>query len=187
MTESEALDELRSFLTASSRGHEADALQHLEFAGAPGSAEYADHRALAFVHQWCFLIEQPQDDASALRELIGEPISMRLPDGRELTEFAEIAAWHDATSHAVAVTTHTITDFKLVQPEAGRYDVALDFAWQGITSEDQAMTARTHHEWTLTDADERFPRLAAFAVHVVQPFAPATAVDALNDLRSVAS
>jgi hypothetical protein len=75
-----------------------------------------------------------------------------------------------------------------VQTEAGRYDVALDFAWQGITSEDQAMTARTHHEWTLTDAaDERFPRLAAFAVHVVQPFAPATAVDALEDLLSVAS
>ena len=186
MTETEALAELRSFLTASSRGHEADALQHLEFAGAPGSADYAEQRALAFVHQWCLLIEQPPEGTAELRELIGEPVSMRVADGRELTDFAEIAAWHDVTSHAVAVTTHTITDFKLVQPEAGRYDVAVDFAWQGITSEDQAMTARTHHEWRLTDADERFPRLTAFAVQVTQPFAPTTAEDALADLRSVA-
>jgi hypothetical protein len=185
--ETEALAELRSSLIASTAGHAADALQHLEFAGAPGDAEYAEHRALAFVHQWCLLIEQPPEDDAELRELIGDPVSMRLSDGCKLTDFAEIASWHDGTSHAMSVATHTITGFKLIEIETGRHDVAIDFAWQGITPDDQPMTARTHHEWTLTDAeDDRFPRLASFAVTIVQPFAPATAVDALADLRSVA-
>lgn len=69
--------------------------------------------------------------------------------------------------------------------DAGRYLVEIDFAWQGVSPQGQAMTARTHHEWTHADADERFPRLASFAVSLVQPFAPATAQDALTDLRSV--
>ena len=186
-SEAEALAELRSALIASSVEHGAIALRHLELAGAPGSAAHAEHRALAFVYQWCFLLERPTDDVAAVREIVSDPISIRLPDGRELTEFEQVAAWHEATSHAVAVTTHTVVDFKLAEPEAGCYDVTLDFVWQGITSEDQAMTARTHHEWTLTDAGERFPRLASFVVSAVRPFAPSTAVDALADLRSVAT
>jgi hypothetical protein len=187
MNETQALDEMRGALIASSTGHEAEALRLLELAGAPGDAEYAEHRALAFVYQWCFLIEQPPSDPAALRELIGEPVKMRLSEGGELTTFDEIARWHDATSHAVAVTTHTLVGFELSQPTAGRYDVTVDFAWQGITSADQAMRARTHHEWTLADADERFPRLTSFVVTAVEPFAPVTAVAALEDLRSVTS
>ncbi|HTJ72743.1 MAG TPA: hypothetical protein VL551_34710 [Actinospica sp.] len=182
-TEAEALAELHGALIASTAGHAAAARRHLELAGAPGGAGYAEHRALAFVHQWCFLIEEPPTDPALLRELIGDPVSMRMSDGRVLTEYAEIATWHDATANAVETTTHTLVEWKLTRPEPGRYDVALDFAWQGITAARQPMTARTHHEWTLTDADEHFPRLASFVVTAVRPFAPATAVDALADLR----
>ncbi|MGA5818027.1 hypothetical protein ACPC54_09230 [Kitasatospora sp. NPDC094028] len=186
-----ALAELRAVLTESSTGHEAAALRHLELAGAPGTDAYARHRALAFVHQWCLLIERPSDQ-SLLRELIGTPVSLRLSDGRELTGFEEIAVWHDATAHATDVTSHTITGWKLSQPEAeraeraerGRYDLAIDFAWQGISPTGQPMTARTHHAWSLTEDGTRFPRLHSFVPNVLQPFAPATAVDALADLQA---
>ncbi|WP_414169238.1 hypothetical protein ACMATS_25830 [Streptoverticillium reticulum] len=184
--ESRALAELRGALTESSVGHQANALRHLELATAAstGTDAYAEHRALAFVHQWCFLIEQPPTDPAPLQELIGTPVSLRLSDGRELTTFAEISAWHDATAHAMDVTSHTIIGWKLSQPVSGRYDLAIDFAWQGISPTGQPMTARTHHEWSLNEDGTRLPRLASFVSSLLQPFAPATATDALADLCS---
>ncbi|KJS61836.1 hypothetical protein [Streptomyces rubellomurinus] len=110
------------------------------------------------------------------------------PEARALAELraalTESGAWHDATARAMDVTSHTITGWKLSRPVADRYDLAIDFAWQGINPTGRPMTARTHHAWSLTEDGTGFPRLRSFVSTVLRPFAPATAAEALADLRS---
>ncbi|QHA03630.1 hypothetical protein GQF42_10445 [Streptomyces broussonetiae] len=85
----------------SGAGHETGVRERLERAEAPGT----EHRALAFVHQWCFPIEQPPAESAPLRRLVGDPVGLRPADGRELTDFDEIAPWHDATADVMDRST----------------------------------------------------------------------------------
>jgi hypothetical protein len=48
------------------------------------------------------------------------------------------------------------------------------------------MTARTRHDWTLTETGERFLRLSRFHVTAIEPFTPVPAEEALRHLRTAA-
>jgi hypothetical protein len=62
----------------------------------------------------------------------------------------------------------------------------MDFDWEGVSVAGQPMTARTHHDWTLTETGERFLRLNRFHVTAIEPFTPVSAEEALAHLRAAA-
>ncbi|MGW1195761.1 hypothetical protein ACWD4B_07855 [Streptomyces sp. NPDC002536] len=163
MTEPTALDRLRTSLTDASN----------------------ENRVRAFLHHWLLLLEQPAPDAEPLRELIADDLEMTLSDGRVLRTFDEVAAWYAGARDLVDISIHRIVDL-VVTPAPGGvgYDLAMDFAWQGIAKNGQPMTARTRHRWTLTETGERFLRLSRFAVSALEPFTPVTADEALAAFRA---
>lgn len=144
------------------------------------------HRALAFAHQWCALLEAPDADTSQVTELIDAQTRLTASDGRTISGVEEIETWFATTAGAVEHTAHTITGFHVEPGHGEEIHVALDFAWQGLTAAQQAMRARTHHDWTLIDGPGRFPVLRAFRVEIVEPFAPTSQEDALAFLREAA-
>lgn len=163
MNEPTALDQLRTSLTGASN----------------------ENRVRAFLHHWLSLLEQPAPDAEPLRELIADDLEMTLSDGRVLHTFDEAASWYAGARDLVDISIHRIVDL-VVTPGSGvgSYDLAMDFAWQGIAKTGQPMTARTRHRCTLTDTGERFLRLSRFAVTALEPFPPVTADEALVSFRS---
>lgn len=183
------MNALRDALVEVAGEHIALVEEHLAaaalLAGSTQRAEYLTHRALAFAHQWCALLESPGADASRVTELVDGQTRLSASDGRTITGVDEIATWFTQTANAVKYTAHTITDYQIGEGRSGQVNVSLDFAWQGLTQDRQAMRARTHHEWILVDRAERFPVLRGFHVTLVEPFSPTTNEEALAFLASV--
>ncbi|MGF1426174.1 hypothetical protein [Kitasatospora sp. LaBMicrA B282] len=151
----------------------------LSYQDRPFTDALTENRVLAFVHYWCSLLEQPQDNAEVLRELLHPELAMTLPDGRVLHTFDEVAAWYAQAGELVEVSTHHLIDPQVTPGKDGDHRLTVEFAWEGITRTGQPMTARTRHDWTLTDTGERYPRLKRFHVTTLEPFTPATAEQAL--------
>lgn len=147
--------------------------------------DYLEHCALAFAHQWCALLEAPGSDQAQVSELIDDQTELSASDGRIISGVDEIVAWFEATACAVEHTAHTITGLRVEGGPDDEIRVTLDFAWQGLTATQQAMRARTHHEWTLVDRPARLPVLRTFHVDIVEPFTPTTEEDALAFLEDV--
>ncbi|MEU9118492.1 nuclear transport factor 2 family protein [Streptomyces sp. NPDC048506] len=154
-------------------------LQVLSRQDKPFTDALAENRVLAFVHYWCSLLEQPAASAEALRELLHPELAMALPDSRVLHTFDEVAAWYAQAGELVDVSTHHLIDPVITPGEDGDHRITVDFAWEGITRTGQPMTARTRHDWTLTDTGERYLRLKRFHVTALEPFTPVTAEEAL--------
>jgi hypothetical protein len=143
------------------------------------TAAAGENRARAFLYRWLELLERTAGDAEPLRELLADDLTMTLPDGRALHSYEEVAAWYAGTREAVQLSLHHVRELT-VTPGPGRtYDLAIDFDWQGIAKDGRPMTARTRHQWTLTDTDEPHLRLSRFAVTAVEPFTPVPAAQAL--------
>lgn len=142
-----------------------------------------EHRVLAFVYAWVHLIEPPAKDSARILELVTDDAVLHLSDGSAAETPEQIAQWYTRTAGAVEASAHRVEHLEASRAADGTLRAAIDFAWQGIAAGDQAMTARTHHEWTLVDDGGPLPRLREFRVTAVEPFAPATAEDALADFR----
>ncbi|WP_316759400.1 hypothetical protein [Streptomyces herbicida] len=104
---------------------------------------------------------------------------MTLSDGRVLHTFDEVAAWHAQAGELVDLSTHHLIEPVITHGEDGGHRITVNFTWEGITRTGQPMTARTRHDWTLTDTGERYLRLKHFHVAVLDPFTPVTAEEAL--------
>ncbi|MDP5225700.1 MULTISPECIES: PadR family transcriptional regulator [Arthrobacter] len=143
------------------------------------------HRAEAFAHQWCALLESPGMDPACVVELIDAETTLSSSDGRRISGVEDICAWFAATATAVAQAAHSITAFHAEERDPGRVHVTLEFAWQGLAEAGQAMRARTRHEWTLQEGPGRLPVLRRFRVEILEPFAPASVEQVLASLRSV--
>ncbi|MFJ9847603.1 hypothetical protein ACIRYZ_45745 [Kitasatospora sp. NPDC101155] len=153
--------------------------QILSYQDRPFADALAENRVLAFVHYWLSLLEQPADSAEVLRELLHPELAMTLSDGRVLHTFGEVAAWYAQAGELVDLSTHHLIHPQITPGEDGDHRLTVEFAWEGITRTGQPMTARTRHDWTLTDTGERYLRLKRFHVTALEPFTPVTAEDAL--------
>ncbi|MFJ9968799.1 hypothetical protein [Streptomyces avermitilis] len=158
--------------------------QVLSYHEAPLREAYGENRVLSFVHYWLSLLEQPADTAEPLRELIADDLAMTLSDGRVLHTFDEVAAWYADTGKLVDISTHHISDLTITPGPGHSYRVTMDFDWEGINRSGQPMTARTRHDWTLTDTDGRYLRLSRFAVTTLNAFTPVTATEALHHFEA---
>jgi hypothetical protein len=153
--------------------------QILNYQETPLLETYTEHRVLAFLHYWLSLLEQPAADAEPLRELLDAELAMILSDGRILRTFDDVAAWYAGAGELVAMSTHHVIDRTITPGTDNSHDLAVSFAWEGITREGQPMTARTRHHWALAETGERYLRLRRFAVTILDPFTPVTAQQAL--------
>jgi len=152
--------------------------QILNYQETPLMETYTEHRVLAFLHYWLSLLEQPAD-AEPLRELLDADLAMTLSDGRILHTFDDVAAWYAGAGELVDMSTHHVIDRTITPGTDNSHDLAVNFAWEGITREGQPMTARTRHHWTLAETGERYLHLRRFAVTILDPFTPVTAQQAL--------
>jgi hypothetical protein len=153
--------------------------QILDRQDTPLSETYTEHRVLAFLHYWLSLLERPAADAEPLRELLDADLDMTLSDGRILHTFDDVAAWYAGAGELVDISTHHVINRTITPGRDDRHDLAVNFAWEGVTRQGRAMTARTRHHWTLAETGERYLRLRRFAVTILDPFTPVTAQQAL--------
>ena len=134
---------------------------------------YAANRLSSLVHYYLAVIEHPGRDPEPMRELLAEGFSLNFSSGA-ITDFDGFAAWLAGPGSQVVASTHRISNLThetLAEDE--RYRLSVDFDWEGILPDGTIMTARTRHDWTVSnDVTERFARIESVDVEVLEPFAP---------------
>jgi len=54
-----------------------------------------------------------------------------------------------------------------------QYEMEVDLVWRGVTKDDQAVKATTHHEWLVVDdPNERFARIKTAKITQVDALSP---------------
>jgi len=138
------------------------------------SDAYGQNRAKSLVHYWLALIELNTGDAAPFRELVTPDIHFDFTT-QQVNTFAEFQRWFQTTAASVRKSSHLIQDFEVMQVEAYRYRVTMEFDWSGFARSnlEQELVARTRHEWVvIDDPAERFARIQSIKVQAVKPFQP---------------
>ena len=135
---------------------------------------YAENRLRSLAHHWLALVEHPDRAVEPFRAVLAEGFVLNFSSG-PIDTMDGLATWLAGPASAVDASGHRIDRFAFA-PIAGRpdaYRVELAFAWHGLTSDGDRVTARTGHTWTVTDDPmERFARLERVDVEVLEPLRP---------------
>ena len=133
---------------------------------------YAQNRLRSVVHYWLALIEDPSRNAEPVKEILAENFSLNFSSGA-ITDFEGFSKWLAGPGSQISASTHKVSNFSFKPLGDDRYEVEMDFDWNGILPNGKEMTAKTHHNWTVVDdRTERFARIQKVDVKVLEPFAP---------------
>lgn len=134
--------------------------------------QYGNNRILSLAHYWLALIEDPSRNPEPVKEILADGFSLNFSSGA-ITEFEGFKAWLAGPGSAITASTHKIGDFSQESIGDGEYKVSMTFDWNGILPDGNEMTAKTRHNWTVTDdPTERFARIKTVDVEVLEPFKP---------------
>lgn len=133
---------------------------------------YSHNRTRSLVHYWLALIEDPTRDPEPVKEILADDFSLNFSSGA-ITEFDAFKKWLAGPASQVIASTHQVSNFSVIEQGDNRYQVKMDFDWNGILPNQTEMTAKTRHTWIVTDnSAERFARIKSMDVEVLEPFTP---------------
>ncbi|MGW0778356.1 nuclear transport factor 2 family protein [Streptomyces sp. NPDC002835] len=139
------------------------------FIDEPFQDAYPLNRAASLVYYWLTLIESRNPDPAPLTEILAKDASFHLSDGRTLNGAEAIADWFTGLPSLVQASHHDVHNLTVHPQETGHLTLSMDLDWQGIDTDGRPVTARTHHDWTLTDGNGRFPQLQQATITQTQP------------------
>jgi hypothetical protein len=133
---------------------------------------YAENRVLSLMHYWLALTEDPKRLLEPFREVLADGFELQFSSG-PITDFKAFEQWFRGPASAVVASTHEIGNFSCERVALNTYRMQVDFSWQGVLPNDQAMVSKTRHRWTVVDdPKERFARIKTLAVDVLEPIRP---------------
>ncbi len=135
---------------------------------------YPENRLKSLTHYWLALVEDPKRRLEPFQEILAKDFKLDFSSGA-ITDFAGFEKWFRGPGSAVAASTHQMSNFSYQRTGDNRFNVKVDFDWQGILPDGREMVAKTRHSWTVEDnATERFARIKTAQVEVLKPFTPRT-------------
>lgn len=134
---------------------------------------YVQNRLMTLVTYWIYLVENPARDAEPFKEILAPELDIMFSaEGQAIIDYDGIAAWVAGPVSSLPATRHVIGPVTYSELEPGRYEVSVGFDWQGIRPDGKRMTAKTEHNWIVTDdPTERFARVEKIRVETIEPFA----------------
>lgn len=132
-------------------------------------ASAAEHRLRSLAHHWLYLIDRNTGDAAPFDELLADPFELDWAPTVIRTR-EEFSAWYRALSRRMLMSSHTLAGLECVAMGADRYQARLELHWSGATrlQPEEALEARTLHEWTvMDDHTERFARIERATIRLL--------------------
>ena len=133
---------------------------------------YPRLRSLALMHYYLFLIEKLQENAADFQEILAEDFQLNLSPTTVLTSIPQLGAWLKNVAQKITVTSHYPKHVEVKALSLNKYELKVDFDWEGWTITKQKMTAKTRHTWSIIDKkNERFAKIQSIEVEQLVPFA----------------
>lgn len=81
--------------------------------------------------------------------------------------------WLQTLPTQLKLSSHYPQDFTVKSTGENTYQVEVDPVWRGVTNDDKALKATTHHIWQVVDdANERFARIKSVEVAQTDKLSP---------------
>lgn len=133
---------------------------------------YVENRVLSLIHYWLALVEDPERGLEPFTEILADGFELQFSSG-PITDFKALELWLRGPASATVASTHEMANFSCEQVDQTTYRAQADFGWRGILPDDQLMVGKTRHHWqVVNDPKERFARIKALEVEVLEPFKP---------------
>jgi|GEM_PF-776416 len=136
---------------------------------------YPENRLLSLMHYWMALVEHPDRASEPFKEILAPEIAIDFGNGKPITSFEQLQSWMKGPASSVEASRHQNEDFVYKEIGSDRYEMQFVSNWRGIRPDGVTLSAKTRHSWTVADNPlERFARVEAITVEVLEPFAVVT-------------
>ncbi|MFK7984318.1 MAG: hypothetical protein AB8G86_30370 [Saprospiraceae bacterium] len=144
------------------------------FQSPPFTDSYPRLRALALMHYYLFLIERLQENAVDFQEILIDGFQLKFSPTTIINSIETLNSWLKKVRQKVAITSHYPKNVSVKTLALDRYELTVDFDWEGWTITNQKMTAQTRHTWLIIDKkNDRFAKIQAIEVAQLVSFSMA--------------
>lgn len=132
---------------------------------------YPRLRSLAVMHYYLFLIEQLQENATEFQEILTDDFQLNLSPTTVINSIKDLGTWLKGLTQKIAITSHHPNNIIVTSLSLNKYELKVDFDWEGSTVTQQKMMAKTRHTWVIIDKkNERFAKVQSINVAQLIPF-----------------
>ncbi|MGI2170412.1 hypothetical protein ACROAE_09470 [Shewanella sp. MF05960] len=138
----------------------------------PFEAAYADNRVLSLLHYWLLNMEQLDGNVLPFEEVLAPEFTLDFSTVGLIESTDQLAMWLQTVPTQLKLSSHYPQNFSVKAIGDNQFEMEVNLVWRGVTKDDKAMKATTHHKWLIVDnPNERFARIKTAKI---------TQVDALS-------
>lgn len=132
---------------------------------------YPTLRSLALMHYYLFLLEQLNHNSNKIQEILADNFQLNLSEKIIINSIDALDNWLKSMPQQITSISHypknTIVNILAID----KYELNVDFDWEGWTKTGQKITAKTHHNWTIIDKKNApFAKIQSINVIPLAPF-----------------
>ncbi|GEM_PF-5308054 len=132
---------------------------------------YPRLRSLALMHYYLFLIEKLQENATDFQEILTADFQLNLSPTTAISSITHLGTWLKNVAQKIAISSHYSKEVEVTTLSLNKYELKVDFDWEGWTVSNQKVTAQTRHTWVIIDKkNERFAKIQSIDVKTLCPF-----------------
>ena len=144
------------------------------FQSPPFTDSYPKLRSLALMHYYLFLIERLKENAVDFQEILMDEFQLKFSPTTIISSIEDLNTWLKKVSKKVAITSHYPKNVVVKTLALDKYELSVDFDWEGWTTTNQKMTAQTRHTWVIIDKkNDRFAKIQSIEVEQLVSFSMA--------------
>jgi pimeloyl-ACP methyl ester carboxylesterase len=139
----------------------------------PFEAAYAENRVMSLLHYWLLNMEQLDGNVTPFEELLAPGFALDFSTAGMIESTEKLATWLLTVPTRLKLSSHYPQNFTVKAVGDNQYEMEVDLVWRGVTKDDQAVKATTHHKWLVDDdPNERFARIKTAKITQVDALAP---------------
>lgn len=139
----------------------------------PFKDAYANNRVMSLLHYWLLNMEQLDGNVKPFEELLAPDFILDFSTAGRLESTEKLATWLQTVPTQLKLSSHYPQNFIVKSAGKNLYEMEVDLVWRGVTKDDKAVKATTHHKWMIVDdPNERFAKIKTAKVTQVNPLAP---------------
>ncbi|CAZ98611.1 hypothetical protein [Zobellia galactanivorans] len=135
---------------------------------------YPTNRTKSLMHFWLAHMESLDGNVSPFKELLVDNFKLHFStNNAPIVNIDDLEKWLNGTPKQLKESSHFPENFSVKVISEKEYEVDVDFVWEGLTKENQKLTATTTHHWVVQDnPNDRFAKIKEANITQKVPLAP---------------
>ncbi|BBM86807.1 hypothetical protein [Candidatus Uabimicrobium amorphum] len=131
---------------------------------------YPQNRMKSLMHYWLLCMEQLDGNVTPFKQLLTNEFELNFSTNSKMTSIDQLEKWLNGMPMQLQSSQHFPQNLTIKSLGENKYQVNVEFAWQGVMKNGTKLKATTGHEWIVVDdIQEPFARIQKVTVKQVKP------------------